>query len=42
MGQALQDALQWAAHKSLSDLDYRYLSASQEWDAKMVRLELEA
>ncbi|PZV03361.1 MAG: hypothetical protein DCF32_14035 [Leptolyngbya sp.] len=42
MGQALQDALQWAADKSLSDLDYRYLSASQEWDAKMVRLELEA
>jgi hypothetical protein len=42
MGKALQDALQWAAHKSLSDLDYRYLSASQEWDAKMVRLELEA
>ncbi|MBE9160590.1 AAA-like domain-containing protein [Nodosilinea sp. LEGE 06152] len=42
MGQALQDALQWAAHKSLSDLDYRYLSASQEWDVKMVRLELEA
>ena len=42
MGQALQDALRWAANKSLSDLDYRYLSASQEWDAKMVRLELEA
>ncbi len=42
MGQALQDALQWAAHKSLSDLDYRYLSASQEWDAKTVRQELEA
>ncbi|NJL49723.1 MAG: hypothetical protein HC929_22695 [Leptolyngbyaceae cyanobacterium SM2_5_2] len=42
MGQALQDALRWAADKSLSDLDYRYLSASQEWDAKMVRLELKA
>ena len=42
MGQALRDALQWASDKSLSDLDYRYLSASQEWDAKMVRLELEA
>lgn len=42
MGQALQDALHWATDKSLSDLDYRYLSASQEWDAKMVRLELEA
>ncbi|MGG6242315.1 AAA-like domain-containing protein [Nodosilinea sp. AN01ver1] len=42
MGQALQDALQWAAHKSLSDLDYRYLSASQEWDANLIRLELAA
>jgi len=42
MGQALQEALQWATDKSLSDLDYRYLSASQEWDAKMVRLALEA
>ena len=42
MGQALQEALQWAANKSLSDLDYRFLSASQEWDAKMVRMELEA
>lgn len=42
MGQALQEALDWAADKSLSDLDYRFLSASQEWDAKMVRLELEA
>lgn len=41
MGQALQDALQWATDKSLSDLDYRYLSASQEWDAKMVRRSLE-
>ncbi|HEY9887455.1 MAG TPA: AAA-like domain-containing protein [Candidatus Obscuribacterales bacterium] len=42
MGQALQEALQWASDKSLSDLDYRFLSASQEWDAKMIRLELEA
>jgi hypothetical protein len=42
MGQALQEALQWAADKSLSDVDYRYLSASQAWDAKMVRFELEA
>ena len=42
MGQALSEALQWAGDKSLSDLDYRFLSASQEWDAKMVRLELEA
>ncbi|MEM1290958.1 MAG: AAA-like domain-containing protein [Cyanobacteria bacterium P01_H01_bin.162] len=42
MGQALSEALQWAGDKSLSDLDYRFLSASQEWDAKMVRVELEA
>lgn len=42
MSQALQDALQWATHKSLSDLDYRYLSASQKWDANLIRLELEA
>lgn len=42
MGQALQEALQWAADKSLSALDYKYLSASQEWDAKMVRMELDA
>ncbi|MDB9525792.1 AAA-like domain-containing protein [Oscillatoria sp. CS-180] len=42
MGQALKEALQWAGDKSLSDLDYRFLSASQEWDAKMVRMELEA
>ena len=41
-GQALQEALHWATEKRLSDLDYRFLSASQEWDAKMVRMELEA
>ena len=42
MGQALQEALQWSTDKSLSNLDYRFLSASQEWDAKTVRLALEA
>jgi len=42
LGQALQEALAWAAPKHLSELDYRYLSASQEWDSKMVRLELAA
>jgi hypothetical protein len=42
MGQALQEALQWSARKSLSDLDYRYLSASQAWAATLVRLKLEA
>jgi WD40 repeat protein len=29
-GQALQDALSWAEHKSLSDRDYQFLNASQE------------
>jgi WD40 repeat protein len=29
-GQALQDALGWAADKSLSDRDYQFLNASQE------------
>lgn len=29
-GQALQDALAWAADKSLSDRDYQFLNASQE------------
>ncbi|MGF1457414.1 MAG: AAA-like domain-containing protein [Leptolyngbyaceae cyanobacterium] len=42
MGQALAEAVHWSTDKSLSDLDYRFLSASQEWDAKMIRLELEA
>lgn len=41
MGQALAETLQWAGDKSLSDLDYRFLFASQEWDTKMVRIELE-
>ena len=41
MGQALQEALHWSSNKRLSDLDYRFLSASQEWDVKMVRMELE-
>ncbi|MBW4449981.1 MAG: AAA-like domain-containing protein [Spirirestis rafaelensis WJT71-NPBG6] len=30
-GQALQEALQWSTDKSLSNLDYQYLSASQEF-----------
>lgn len=42
MGKALQEATQWASDKSLSDLDYRFLSASQQREAKMVRMELEA
>ncbi|NEP74625.1 MAG: hypothetical protein F6K25_23285 [Okeania sp. SIO2G4] len=31
-GQALQEALAWAAAKSLSEQDYRFLTASQELD----------
>ena len=31
-GQALKEAEAWAANKSLSDLDYKFLQASQEWD----------
>jgi len=36
-GQALQDALLWASGKSLSDLDYQYLSASQEANQKAIQ-----
>ncbi len=36
-GQALQDALAWASGKSLSDLDYQYLSASQEANQKAIQ-----
>lgn len=42
MGQALQEALRWSGDKRLGDIDYRFLSASQEWDAKLIRLELDA
>lgn len=41
-GQALQDALAWAIGKSLSDLDYQFLAASQELDKREVQLTLEA
>ncbi|XFA71975.1 AAA-like domain-containing protein [Thermosynechococcaceae cyanobacterium Okahandja] len=36
-GQALEDALLWASGKSLSDLDYQYLSASQEANQKAIQ-----
>ncbi|NER94728.1 MAG: hypothetical protein F6J86_12960 [Symploca sp. SIO1B1] len=42
LGSALQDALAWAADKSLSNQDYRYLAASQEWDKREVQIALEA
>ncbi len=39
-GQALQDALDWAKAKSLSDVDYRFLAASQELDKQVVKFAL--
>jgi hypothetical protein len=39
-GQALQDALNWANEKSLSDVDYRFLAASQELDKQEVKFAL--
>ncbi|AFZ18597.1 AAA-like domain-containing protein [Allocoleopsis franciscana] len=41
-GQALKDALEWAQGKSLSDLDYQFLAASQELDRLEVQQTLEA
>ncbi|PLZ80949.1 hypothetical protein CEN44_29050 [Fischerella muscicola CCMEE 5323] len=41
-GQALQDAQAWAIGKSLSDLDYQYLAASQELDKHKMQTALEA
>ena len=41
-GQALQDALLWSQGKSLSDLDYQYLAASQEVDKEETQKILEA
>ena len=41
-GQALQKVLTWAQGKSLSDLDYQFLAASQELDRQEVQKNLEA
>ncbi|HEY9621976.1 MAG TPA: AAA-like domain-containing protein [Crinalium sp.] len=41
-GQALRDVLDWSRDKSLGDLDYRFLSASQECDRRDVQINLEA
>ncbi|VXD17791.1 putative WD-40 repeat protein [Planktothrix serta PCC 8927] len=41
-GRALKDAQQWAQGKSLSDLDYQFLSSSQEIDRKESQQNLEA
>jgi tetratricopeptide (TPR) repeat protein len=41
-GQALQEALDWAMSKSLSDLDYQFLAASQEAEKRKIELSLKA
>ncbi|WP_208821555.1 AAA-like domain-containing protein [Tolypothrix sp. PCC 7910] len=41
-GKTLQDAQEWARGKSLSDLDYRFLAASQELEKRDVQRRLEA
>jgi WD40 repeat protein len=41
-GQALQEVIEWAEGKSLSDSDYRFLAASQELERKEVQKTAEA
>jgi O-acetyl-ADP-ribose deacetylase (regulator of RNase III) len=41
-GKALQDALNWAAKKNLSNQDYQFLTASQNLDKQETQLALEA
>ncbi|WP_052055400.1 AAA-like domain-containing protein [Myxosarcina sp. GI1] len=41
-GRALQDGLLWSQGKSLSDLDYQYLAASQESDRQEIQLILKS
>ncbi|MDJ0903318.1 MAG: AAA-like domain-containing protein [Xenococcus sp. MO_188.B8] len=41
-GQALKDAQLWSQNKILSDLDYRFLAASVEFDRQEIQLKLEA
>ena len=41
-GQALREALDWAAFRSLSNQDYQFLAASQELDKREIQLILEA
>ncbi|MBN3944395.1 AAA-like domain-containing protein [Nostoc sp. NMS9] len=41
-GKTLQDAQEWAVDKSLSDLDYQFLAASQELEKRDVQKRLEA
>ena len=39
-GRALQDALAWAKDKSLGDVDYQFLAASQELDKREIQFAL--
>lgn len=41
-GQTLQSALTWSHHQRLSDLDYRFLAASQERDRRETQAQMEA
>ena len=41
-GKPLQRALDWSHGKSISDLDYQFLAASQELDNRAIRRELDA
>jgi hypothetical protein len=41
-GQALREALDWTGHKSLSNLDYKFLAASQELERQAIQQKLEA
>ncbi len=41
-GQALKDAKKWTQGKSLSDLDYQFLTASEEFDHQEAQQHLEA
>lgn len=41
-GKALKDAQKWAIGKSLSDLDYKFLSISEEYDRNEKEIALEA
>lgn len=41
-GQALQETLTWAQHQSLSEIEYRFLAASQEIDRQETVAKIEA
>ena len=41
-GQALKDAQKWSKNKSLSDLDYQFLTASQDFEKREIQADLVA